>query len=143
MRAKNITKEKGDQGVGFAIASLLKHGIGVALPISEHLPFDLIAISRDGKMRRLSVKYRKVDRGIIQVPLRSVWSNKTGCHVRSLERGEVDGHAIYCPDTAQCYFMRDDCITTKSITLRIETPKQHADSVDMAKDHMNPLVLFE
>lgn len=41
------TKDKGDVGLGHVIAVLLENGIQVALPISEHLPFDCIAISED------------------------------------------------------------------------------------------------
>ena len=35
------TKNLGDIGVAQVIASLMKNGIQVCLPISEHLPFDL------------------------------------------------------------------------------------------------------
>lgn len=56
------TKSKGDSGLGFVIADLLSRGVQVALPISEHLPFDCIAISIGGCLCRLSVKYRKVNK---------------------------------------------------------------------------------
>ena len=51
------TKNKGDIGVAQIIADLMKNGIQVCLPISEHLPFDLIAISPDGHfLKRVQVK---------------------------------------------------------------------------------------
>jgi hypothetical protein len=46
------TKTKGDKGMGFVIADLLSKGIQVALPISEHLPFDLIAMNTDGQLKK-------------------------------------------------------------------------------------------
>lgn len=47
---RHHTKDKGDIGLGCVIADLLKHDIQVALPVSEHLPFDLIAIHPYGDM---------------------------------------------------------------------------------------------
>jgi hypothetical protein len=41
---RHHTKDKGDIGLACAMADLVKHDIQVALPMSEHLPFDLIAI---------------------------------------------------------------------------------------------------
>ena len=52
------TKNKGDRGVGFVIASLMAQDIHVALPISEHLPFDMIAI-KENSLSRLSVKHAR------------------------------------------------------------------------------------
>ena len=43
------TKDKGDIGLTQIIANLAQHNIKVALPISDHLPFDIIA---NGKMNR-------------------------------------------------------------------------------------------
>lgn len=40
---KHHTKDKGDKGTGNVIADLLSKGIQICLPLSEHLPFDLIA----------------------------------------------------------------------------------------------------
>ena len=41
---RHRTKDKGDLGVACVITDLMKAGIQVSLPLSEHLPFDLIAI---------------------------------------------------------------------------------------------------
>lgn len=48
------TKDKGDQGIGFTIANLIQHGIGICVPLSEHLPFDLFACYPDGEVKRVS-----------------------------------------------------------------------------------------
>jgi PD-(D/E)XK endonuclease len=55
---RHHTKDKGDEGLGQVIADLMTNGVQVAVPLSEHLPFDLIAISEDGAMRRVQVRYR-------------------------------------------------------------------------------------
>src|SRR4030081_1830150 len=55
---RHHTKDKGDEGLGQVIADLMTSGVHVAVPLSEHLPFDLIAISEHGAMRRVQVRYR-------------------------------------------------------------------------------------
>lgn len=139
------TKDKGDQGLGFVMASLLKNNIQVALPISEHLPFDLVAISQSGELKKISVKYRAMEKGRwrIQIAIVSSWSNRKGCQKRRLAKGIVDGYAIYCPDTGKCYFVRDDEFQGDNLTLRIKHPEGMAKrKVLMAADHENPQVLF-
>lgn len=64
------TKDKGDCGLAHVIADLFDAGIQVALPISEHLPFDCIAI-HNGSLSRVSVKYRTEENGAVRVRLRS------------------------------------------------------------------------
>lgn len=103
---RHHTKDKGDEGLGRVIACLLSNGIQVALPISEHLPFDCIAISPANKLARVSVKYRELSaRGIIEVRKRSVWSNGKGAHVKHHIGGDYDVVAIFCPTTSKCYFV--------------------------------------
>ena len=70
---RHHTKDKGDIGLGFVIADLFSHGIQVALPISEHLPFDLIAISEHRKLARVSVKYRTATGSCLALNLKSFW----------------------------------------------------------------------
>ena len=55
---RHHTKDKGDEGLGQVIADLMTHGVQVAVPLSEHLPFDLVAIDEGGAMRRVQVRYR-------------------------------------------------------------------------------------
>lgn len=139
------TKDKGDQGLGFVMASLLSNNIQVALPVSEFLPFDLIAISRHGELRKVSVKYRAMEkgRGRIQFNTASAWSNSQGCQKRKLAKGVVDGYAIYCPDTKKCYFVCDDEFAGDVLTLRVEWLEgmRHC-AVLEASEHEDPRRLF-
>jgi hypothetical protein len=60
-----------------------------------------------------------------------------------LERGEVDVHAVYCPDTGKCYFVRDDQIKSKFLSLRFVPPKAgQTKGVRMADDCLDPHVMF-
>jgi hypothetical protein len=116
---RHHTKDKGDAGLGFVIASLLGQGIQVALPLSEHLPFDCIAINEEGHLKRLSVKYRAAKEGVIEVSKRSSWADKNGTHIRHHQTGDYDAFAIYCPDTRQCYFVRTEEFD-KFLCLRVD-----------------------
>jgi hypothetical protein len=117
---RHHTKDKGDIGLACVMADLLNHGIQVALPVSEHLPFDLIAISEAGPMVKVSVKYRELDgRGGVSVHSRSSWADRHGVHVKERAPGDYDAVAIYCPGTNQCYYLRASELSRSRTTLRI------------------------
>ncbi|MCI0348076.1 MAG: group I intron-associated PD-(D/E)XK endonuclease, partial [Acidobacteriales bacterium] len=66
------TKDKGDLAVAKVIAHLLEHNIRVCRPLSEHLPFDFIAVMPDMcTLRRVQVKYREARDGAVHVVFRS------------------------------------------------------------------------
>ena len=110
---KIITKEKGDIGLTQVIANLTKNGINVALPISEHLPFDLIAISEDGKLSRVSVKYSSGE-DTIKINLRTISSNSKGYVVKNVNFDDIDSFAVYSPISNQCYYINKNKIKVKN-----------------------------
>ena len=141
---RHPTKDKGDVGVGFVIADLMRHGIQVALPISEHLPFDCIGISGDGELCRLSVKYRKAKLGRLEIRLRSSWADRRGTHLRDHCKDDYDATAIYCPDKQACYYVRNNEVDGKTIVLRVDPAKNNQVSgVRRADDFADPARLFE
>lgn len=142
---RHHTKDKGDSGVGFVIADLLSVGIQVALPISEHLPFDLIAISEDNQLRRLSVKYRAMKNGKVDVPFRTSWNDRNGTHVKHVDMSKFDATAVFCPDTGICYYVRNDEIESGAsvFVLRIEPARNgQKENVRMAELFSSPSRLF-
>jgi hypothetical protein len=111
------TKEKGDRAVAEVIADAAKAGIKACIPVTEHLPFDLVLVSPDCELRRVQVRYATRKGNQIVVRLRSCYSWGGGCRTRTLDRGKIDGFAIYCPDTDQAYYVRTDeipaCVSTQ------------------------------
>lgn len=143
---RHHTKDKGDKGLGFVIADLLSAGIQIALPISEHLPFDCIAISEDNNLCRLSVKYRTIDKtGAIEICLRSSWADRHGSHYKKHVKSDYDAIAVYCPSSNECYYIRIDEINGESFMLRITEPKKHGNQkrVRWAKDYKQQDRLFQ
>jgi hypothetical protein len=120
---RHHTKDKGDIGLACVMADLLKHDIQVALPVSEHLPFGLIAIHPGGRMVKVSVKYRMMSRtGVVSVRASSVWNDRNGTHYRPHKPGDYDALAVYCPDTDECYYLLAFELLPSSTTLRITEP---------------------
>lgn len=111
--------------MGFVIADLLSKGIQVALPISEHLPFDLIAMNTDGQLKKVSVKYRECKKGILNIKFRSCYSDKNGVHTKKLDKKHVDVFAVYCPDTNSVYYFNHNDFKD-SVNLRVGAPKNGA-----------------
>jgi hypothetical protein len=139
---RHHTKDKGDIGLGCVIADLMSHGIQVALPISEHLAFDLIAISDLNKFARVSVKYRAAKEHKISLTFRSSWADKHGVHIRHHSKGEYDATAIYCPDTKQCYYVTNDEVGNE-ICIRLTQPKNNQKKkVRFASDFCDPNRMF-
>lgn len=99
------TSEKGRIGVAKAIADLTVKGYEVAVPLSEHSPFDLV-VAKDSRFMGVQVKYCKLHpEGCVKVDLRSCWSNKSGTHTKNATKLLVDVVCVYCPDTDTCYYI--------------------------------------
>lgn len=138
------TKDKGDKGLGFVIADLLKNGIQPAILLSEHLPFDCVAINVDMKVCLLSVKYRTAKDGRIEVHLKSSWTDKHGTHIKRPDLTAFDAVAVYCPDTGKVYYLRiSDFDGQISFVLRIGLTKNNQkNGVRLASDFENPARIF-
>lgn len=140
---RHHTKDKGDIGVGFVIADLMSNGIHIALPISEHLPFDCIAISPAGALCKLSIKYREARHGRVEVRFRSNWADSQGTYSRAQDKSLFDATAIFCPDTGSCYYMNNDEVQTNTIVIRVLPPKNNQKkNVHFGEDYRNPARLF-
>ena len=121
---KHHTKQKGDLGVLKAQLSLYEQGYLILQPITEHAPFDLVAY-KDNAFKRVQVKYKSLDKtGAITLHFRSCWADKNGTHMQAVDKEQIDLYCIYCPDTDECYFLDPDAFD-KSVTLRVETPKNN------------------
>ena len=140
---RHHTKDKGDIGLGCVIADLLQAGIQVALPLSEHLPFDVIAISENGTLSRLQVKYRAAVKNRIECDLRATWSDSHGAHHRAFDPKSCDALAIYCPEPQACYYLRTDEFLSGSVNLRtVPARNGQLTGIRMAADYANPMRIF-
>lgn len=140
---RHHTKDKGDCGVGFVMSNLLSRGIQVAILISEHLPFDMIAISESGELRKISVKYRAAKKDVITIVRCSVWSNKSGPHSRIHARGSYDAVAVYCPNSNRCYYVREEEIIGVAFSMRLSKSRNGQKArVRNASEYEDPTRIF-
>jgi hypothetical protein len=138
------TKEKGDIGVAMVIADLTRRGFSVAIPLAEHLPFDLVVISPECKTSRISVKYSKDD-DCVKISLRTVSSNSNGYVVKRVNCDDLDGFAVYSPISNECYYINKNTLggAKNTISLRIKEAKcTNQSQVKYAKNFLDPTVLF-
>lgn len=96
---KHHTKEKGDIAVTKIIADLTEKGYDILLPISEHLPFDLIAY-KDYISHRIQCKY--ASDGIADC--RTSWSDKNGTHSKDYDINDFDYFGLYLPVVQICVY---------------------------------------
>jgi hypothetical protein len=139
------TKDKGDIGVCSVIADLAHHGVGVGTLLSEHMPFDLIAVSPDyQQLCRLSVKYRsRWLPDVLTVRLKSVWNDRHGTHTVVHDKTEYDAVAIYDPVSRDCYYVRTTEIEGNSVSLRTAASRNGQKAkVRYAADYRDPMRLF-
>jgi len=113
-------KDKGDIGVAHTIATLTSQGWHVAMPLSEHTKYDLIA-EKDGTCCRVQVRYTTPKKNILLVKLRSSWADRNGTHDIKRKQGDYDILAIYNPASKTVYFLSDlSFLNETSITLRLD-----------------------
>lgn len=142
------TKDKGDFAVAAVVKNLIFHDIQVCFPLSEHLPFDLIAVNLDDfRLAKIQVKYSSLNKGVATLTLRSSYADRNGSHPKTVDRSTFDAYAVYCPDVDQVYYVRVCEIpeTYKNrMILRVETPKNNqAQNVNFAKSYLGASRIFE
>lgn len=138
----HLTKDKGDLAVAKAIAHLLEHGIRVCLPLSEHLPFDLIAVMPDMvTLKRVQVKYRTLENGYVPFSFRSNYYNSKRIYTVKVDLKQLDAYATFCPETDTVYYLRVDEIPTNAAALRLRvTPPKNGQKkgIWLAQEHLDP-----
>ncbi|WP_078413959.1 group I intron-associated PD-(D/E)XK endonuclease [Priestia abyssalis] len=129
------TKSKGDLGVLKDQVDLYEKGYMILNPHTEHAPFDIV-IYKDSKFKRVQVKYRELNqKGFLEIRFRSSYSTSNGVMTKEIDKEEVDVYCVYCPQTDKCYYF-DPKTFTKSINLRVETPKNNQlQNVKLADDY--------
>ncbi len=139
----HITKDKGDLAVAKAIAHLLEHNIRVCLPLSEHLPFDLIAVMPDMvTLKRVQVKYRS-DRGTgsLVIKFEANYYDSKHIYTKLVDLEKIDCYAAYNPTTNQMYYLNVSEIPegTRGMCLRLHPAKNGQQrGIRLARDYENP-----
>ena len=128
------TKVKADLGGAKCIADLAGKGYVPCIPLSEHQPYDLVAISDDGTAVKLQVKYAALKHGAVEVKFRTSWADKHGSHTKHYKKNDFDFYAIYCPDKDTVLYISNKSVSPKIIRFE-ETRNNQERYVKWAKDY--------
>ncbi len=100
------TKVKADIGVAKVITDLLEKGCVPCIPLSEHQPYDIVAVLDKSRIIKLQVKYAALTRkGAIEVKFRTSWADKNGTHIKRYGPKDFDYYAIYCPEKDKVFYV--------------------------------------
>jgi hypothetical protein len=120
LTGRHHTKDKGDEGLGQVIDDLMTNGLQVAVPLGEHLPFDLIAINDHGAMRRVQVRNRaSAEASLLRCELFGSWADRNGTHKRAFDPSAMDVLAIYCPSPRTFVYMLAGELPSTGVYLRL------------------------
>ncbi len=132
------TKTKADVGVAQVIADLVSKGLVPCIPLSEHQPYDLVAVAYSGKPYKLQIKFSSLMKnGCIEVKSKTVWADRNGNHFRKYKSNDFDYYAIYCPDKKVVLYVPNTKICPAYIRFE-KTKNNQSKHVRWADTYLNP-----
>ena len=100
-------------------AEAVRLGIVVLRPIVEGRRYDLV-LDTGSRLLRIQCKWGKRKGGVISVHTRSCRHTPRGYVRSTYSPAEIDGIAVYCPDTSRCYFLPIDEVASRhAVHLRL------------------------
>ena len=133
-RETHHTKSKADLGVAKTVADLIGKGVIPCIPLSEHQPYDLVAVLTNGKSVRVQVKYATLKNGAIEVNFRTSWADRNGTHIKHYAVNEFDYYAIYCPEKDEVIYIPNSLNCPKVIRFE-KTRNNQGRNVKWANDY--------
>ena len=134
------TKDRGDIAEQFVIAHCLKRQWSVSKTVGDNQPYDMILDMHDGKLYKVQIKNGRVVNGVIIIESKSCGYTFDGegnreLFVKLYSPNDVDYIASYCPETNECYLIKNE--GKSALTLRINIPKNNQmKGIKFAKDYL-------
>ena len=128
------TKFKADIGVAKCIADLASKGHVPCIPLSEHQPYDIVAVLGNGPAIKLQVKYAALKNGVVEIKFRTSWADKHGSHTKRYNKDDFDFYAIYCPEKDKVLYVSNSLNSPKIIRFE-KTLNNQGKSVKWADDY--------
>jgi hypothetical protein len=107
------TKQKGNAGIGAAIAYFTRQGHNVLIPLTDSQDYDLV-VDIDGFLNKVQIKYtaQKAPSGKYIVPLRSI-SGSSGKEYKTVSNTDID--YLFCvTENNDCYLLPITEVTNAS-----------------------------
>lgn len=99
MAREHHTKNKSDLALAQAVAALTALGYDISIPLSEHLPYDIIA---DTGKRLVRIQVKHSADGTIRNA--TSYATKAGNHEVRYQDGDFEYYALYLPDVQRVVF---------------------------------------
>lgn len=105
--------EKGNVGLIKVMADLYDKGFHCFTPFDDFSPVDLIAMDKQGKIRRLQVKYRSLlpSKGKYEIAARSMVNGKSV----GIDKNLIDGWAVYLEEEAKVTYLPVTMMESKNV----------------------------
>ena len=130
----NNNKHKGETAQKFVIAEFASWNIEVALPMSDNLPFDLIAIYNN-KLYRIQVKSSGSKKDAIEFSFRtSNWWKKTSKKYTELDADIMVGYDVVEGKTY--LFGPEEFVNRRSFTIRRKPGKRAYKTSNLAENYV-------
>jgi hypothetical protein len=130
------TKAKADIGLAKVISDLTTKGYIPCIPLSEHQPYDIVAIGKNGVALKLQVKYATLkSNGTVEVRFRTSWTDKNGTHIKHYSKDEFDFYAIYCPEKDAVIYIPNTPGCPKAVRFE-KTANNQSCNVKWANDYL-------
>jgi hypothetical protein len=98
------TNQKGATAEAHITAAAMRLGMVVWRPVAEGCRYDMI-LDVGGKLLRTQCKWARRDGDVIVVRLSTCRLTPRGYVKTTYSADEVDGVAVWCEDTRECYFI--------------------------------------
>lgn len=113
---------KGSFGEAKVMAYFLGQGYSVSIPYGNNESYDLIVDTREvSGLVRVQVKYAKIYRGSITVPLHK--PRRRGQPRENYDNKDFDTMVVYCPDNNCIYEIDHTRYENQSVHLRVSEAK--------------------
>ena len=142
-------KEIGDMGCNCVIGELAKYGVGVAFPLSDNYPFDIIALAGNSLFKVQVKSSSSLYQGAIAFKLTT--SNFHNGKKYNYSSSEIDIFALYDLVNYKAYLVPfKDTIGKSTFNIRIMPPKRkiaisynYAENYIISKERIREIFKFE
>jgi hypothetical protein len=116
------TNQKGAIPEAHITAEAIRRGIVVWRPVAEGCRYDMI-LDVDGRLLRTQCKWGSRMGDVIVVRIRTCRHTPRGSVKTTYTADEIDGVAVWCEETRDCYFIRSPMCQVRASSLCVSRPR--------------------
>jgi len=126
------TQDKGDLTEAAVLTELKRREIPVSIPFGDNQRYDFVVESEDGTLYKSQIKTGWLSDGVVNFHSKSQHTNSQGNVYKQYD--DVDQFLVYVHDLGALYLVPEGAFE-RSISLRVEEPKQADASINRAAEY--------